>query len=266
MRKVKVGHAGTLDPLATGVLVVCLGAATRLIEYVQRMPKTYRTVIRLGASSDSHDADGLIVEREGVTAPAFEQVREAVAAQVGSILQKPPEFSALKVSGRRAHDLARAGVPVDLAPRPVTIHRIEILSYDWPRLELEVFCEGGTYIRSIARDVGESLATGGLVEVLTRTAIGPFVLTEAVDPDQITAESLGDLLRPPEEALASMPQFQANAEEAADLARGRPFRIRGEGVIEGELAVFNARGRLLAIARVDPTAGLIAPKRVLGGE
>src|SRR4051812_836312 len=151
LRKVKVGHAGTLDPLASGVLVVCVGAATRLIEYVQRQTKTYRTVVRLGARSDTHDADGLVTPVDGASDPGLDAVRAAIATQVGTIPQKPPEYSALKVEGRRAYDLARAGQSVDLAARPVTIHRVDLLGYEWPRLELEVECEGGTYVRSIAR-------------------------------------------------------------------------------------------------------------------
>src|SRR3954470_4269592 len=121
LRGTKVGHAGTLDPLATGVLVICVGAATRLIEFVQRMPKTYRTVIRLGARSDTLDADGRVTEVEDAVPPDEAGIRRALARQVGTIEQRPPEFSALKVAGQRAYDLARAGQEVDLAPRRVTI-------------------------------------------------------------------------------------------------------------------------------------------------
>src|SRR4051812_45826081 len=138
LRGTKVGHAGTLDPLASGVLVLCVGKATRLIEYVQRMPKTYRTTVRLGATSDTLDADGAVVVAEAPRPPEADEVREAVAGQVGTILQRPPAYSALKLGGKRAYDLARAGQEVDLAPRPVEIGRIDILGYAWPRLELEI--------------------------------------------------------------------------------------------------------------------------------
>ncbi len=196
LRKVKVGHAGTLDPLASGVLVVCVGPATRLIEYVQRMPKTYRAVVRLGATSDTLDADGTVVEAENPPVPTECQVREALASQVGTIEQLPPQYSALRVGGRRAYDLARAGREVELAPRPVEVHRIDLRLYEWPRIEVEVHCGSGTYIRSIARDVGEALGCGGLIEVLTRTAIGPFLLPDALDPEALTSETLPGLLRP----------------------------------------------------------------------
>ena len=196
LRGVKVGHAGTLDPLASGVLVVCVGAATRLIEFVQRMPKTYRTVVRLGATSDTLDADGHVVAVASPRVPKESEVLAALAGQVGTIEQRPPAFSALKVAGRRAYDLARAGLEVELAPRPVTIDRIDLLGYAWPRLELKIACGGGTFIRSIARDVGEALGCGGLVEVLVRTRIGPFTQAEAIDPMSLTAESIPGLLRP----------------------------------------------------------------------
>ena len=182
--KVKVGHAGTLDPLATGVLVVCVGSATRLIEYVQRMPKAYRTVVLLGARSDTLDADGKVEAVEDPPIPTEAEVRSALLTQVGTISQMPPQFSALKVEGKRAYDLAREGQAVELAARPVRIDQVELISYAWPRLELQVDCGSGTYIRSIARDIGEILGCGGLVEVLTRTRIGPFRLGRGDRPDR----------------------------------------------------------------------------------
>jgi tRNA pseudouridine55 synthase len=143
-KKAKVGHAGTLDPLASGVLVVCLGSATRLIEYVQRMGKGYRTVVRLGATSDTLDADGRIESRENPPIPTETEILDVLARQVGTIDQIPPQYSALKVQGKRAYDLARSGQTVALASRPVRIDRVELISYAWPLLELEVDCGSGT--------------------------------------------------------------------------------------------------------------------------
>src|SRR5436305_291397 len=151
-RRTKIGHTGTLDPLATGVLVLCIGSATRLTEYVQRMGKTYLTQLLLGATSDTNDADGTLTPVAGVSAPDAATVAVAVAGFVGVIQQVPPAYSAAKVTGRRAYDLARGGEEVTLAPRPVRIDGIDILSYAFPRLELEVRCGKGTYIRSLARD------------------------------------------------------------------------------------------------------------------
>lgn len=262
-RKVKVGHAGTLDPLASGVLVVCVGAATRLIEYVQRQTKTYRTVVLLGARSDTHDADGTVTPDPAAVAPTPAAVAGAVAAQVGTILQKPPEYSALKVEGRRAYDLARAGEAVELAPRPVTVYRVDVLSYAWPRLELEVECGGGTYIRSIARDVGEALGCGGLVEVLVRTRIGAFTLADAVDPASLSAATIAALIRPAAEAVVQLPAVRVTAGQVADLMLGRS--IGAADAPAGELALIGPDGRLVAVAESDPATGRVAPKRVLAG-
>lgn len=262
-RRVKVGHAGTLDPLASGVLVVCVGAATRLIEYVQRQTKTYRTTVRLGATSDTHDADGTVTPVAGAADPGRAAVLAAAAGQVGTFLQKPPEYSALKVEGRRAYDLARAGHAVDLAPRPVTIHRVDVLGYDWPRLDLEIECAGGTYVRSVARDVGAALGCGGLVEVLVRTRIGAFRLEDAVDPDALTAATVPGLLRPPREAVAELPAVVLSAAQVADVGRGRAVAVAGAPA--GEVALLGPDGALLAVGASDPAAGRVAPRRVLLG-
>jgi tRNA pseudouridine55 synthase len=262
----KVGHAGTLDPLATGVLVVCIGAATRLIEFVQRMPKTYRTVVRLGARSDTLDADGLVTEVVDPRRPDEAEVRAALARQVGTIEQRPPEFSALKVRGRRAYDLARAGRAVDLAPRLVTIERIDLLGYEWPRLELEIACGSGTYIRSIARDLGEALGCGGLVEVLTRTRIGPFTRAEAIDPETLTAESIPGRLHPALDALADLPRVGLSAEQVAAVAQGKALavaEVAPGAAVTGELALIGPDGTLVALAECAPGSDRICPRRVL---
>lgn len=261
--KTKVGHAGTLDPLASGVLVIGVGAATRLVEYVQRMAKTYRTVVRLGARSDTLDADGLIADAPDPRPPAEAEVRAALAAQVGTIDQQPPAFSALKVGGRRAYDLARAGRAVALAPRPVTIDRIDLLAYAWPRLELEIACGSGTYIRSIARDVGEALGCGGLVEVLTRTRIGGFTIEEAVDPLGLTPVTLTGALRPALDAVADLPRVRLSAEQAAAIAQGRAVPIEGAAVPAGEVALTGPDDTLVAIGEVCAGAAVVQPTRVL---
>jgi tRNA pseudouridine55 synthase len=263
VRKTKVGHAGTLDPLATGVLVICVGAATRLIEYVQRMPKTYRTVIRLGARSDTLDSDGEIVEAVDPHIPSADEIRAEVAKQVGVIEQVPPQFSALKVGGQRAYDLARAGQSVTLAARPVTIERIDVLGYVWPRLELEVACGSGTYIRSIARDVGDALGCGGLIEVLTRTQIGPFRLGDAVDPYGLNAETLETQLQPSVEAVAELRKVGLSADQVGEIAQGRSIQGVG-GIIGaiGEVALIGPDGELVGIGAVDPLTARVAPSRV----
>jgi tRNA pseudouridine55 synthase len=270
LRKVKVGHAGTLDPLASGVLVVCVGRATRLIEYVQRMPKAYRTVVRLGARSDTLDADGQVEVMEDPHVPTEEEVRAALASQVGTIEQVPPQFSALKVEGKRAYDLARGGLVVELASRAVRVDRVELISYAWPRLEFSVDCGGGTYIRSIARDIGEALKCGGLVEVLVRTRIGPFTLEDAIDPTGQSIEAILGHLRPTLEALGDLPRLALSAEQVAAVAQGKSLfasDVEGSRGLGGEVGLIGPDGALVAVGEVtnfkEGEVGVINPRRVL---
>ena len=263
--RVKVGHAGTLDPLASGILVVCVGPATRLVEEVHGLPKSYRTVVLLGARSDTLDADGQIEYVEDSSVPSPDEVAAAAATLVGNVDQVPPDYSALKVGGRRAYDLARAGQCVELAPRRVRIDRIEVIRYEWPRLELAIDCGSGTYIRSIARDVGEALGCGGLVEVLVRTRIGPFTLDGAVELDRLTAESLPGLLRPAVEAVAGLPRIVLDPDQVAAVADGRRLPAGAPGlaaVPPGPIALVDADGQLVALAEADTANGWVQPRKV----
>ncbi|HEY1188352.1 MAG TPA: tRNA pseudouridine(55) synthase TruB, partial [Gemmata sp.] len=204
-RKTKIGHTGTLDPLATGVLVVCVGLATRLAGYVQAMSKSYSSRFRLGATSDTDDADGAVVEVATATPPAREEIDTALGRFVGSIEQLPPAVSALKVDGRRAHDLVRKGQEVALAPRPVRIDAVRVRRYEWPWLDVEVDCGKGTYIRSIARDLGAALGCGGMVQALRRTRVGPFLAEQGTGVD--APDPAGVTLLPMTTAVAGMEQL-----------------------------------------------------------
>ena len=257
-RKAKVGHAGTLDPFAEGVLVVCVGPATRLAECVQAQPKRYRAGIVLGATSATDDPEGEIAPTPGAAAPPPRAVADAVAAFVGRIQQVPPAHSAVHVDGRRAYKLARAGEKVELAAREVLVHAIEVLGYDWPRLDLEVTCGSGTYIRSLARDIGERLGVGGYCAALTRAAVGPFRLADAADLD--TVDPVGDLVNPIE-AVADWPRVVADEGAIEDLKQGRAIAAEAEGP---DIAVVDARGRLIAQAAPAPRPGLIRPVKVFG--
>jgi tRNA pseudouridine55 synthase len=266
VRKVKVGHAGTLDPLASGVLVVCLGPATRLIESVHAMTKTYRVSIRLGATSDTLDADGRIVTVADPPIPGVTDIEQALRGQTGVIEQTPPAFSALKVGGVRAYELARNGRAVELAPRRVTIHQISIVSYRWPLLDLEVVCGGGTYIRSIARDLGEALGCGGLVEILTRTRIGPFALESAVEPAEVTADSWSSLLRPALEAIPDLPRLRISTDQVAEIARGRVVRLSSPLPREdagSNVALLDLEGNLVAIGELASMRDAVQPRKVM---
>lgn len=205
-RGTKIGHTGTLDPLATGVLVLCLGPATKLADRVQAMGKSYETRIRLGATSDTDDVDGTVTETPDAKPPTVEKLRETLKAFEGTIQQTPPAYSAVKVNGRRAHDLARRGTEIVLTARPVTVYRIELKVYDWPHADVEIDCGKGTYVRGIARDWGAALGVGGLVQTLRRTRVGPFTAGQGIGIDT-DFESIRAALIPPLVHLDSPPAF-----------------------------------------------------------
>ncbi len=263
----KVGHAGTLDPLATGILIVCVGTATRLVENLQGLSKTYRTLVRLGARSDTLDADGRIEHVVSPRVPSLIEVEEAVNPLVGAVTQQPPAYSALKVQGRRAYDLARAGQTPDLAARPVRIDRIAVIRYAWPDLELEVDCGGGTYIRSIARDIGDAVGCGGYVETLVRLRTGPFHLDQAIDPGELSAESIPGLLRPPIEAVPTLPRLVLDADQVTAITQGKRVPIRDLPdefpTVAAAVALVDADGTLIALGELDSAREWAQPRKVL---
>jgi tRNA pseudouridine55 synthase len=252
----KIGHTGTLDPLATGVLVVCLGHATRLAEYVQAMSKTYRSTFLLGATSDTDDANGKVTPSPNVQPLDRLQIERNLLGLIGDIEQTPPLYSAVKVGGQRAHDLARDGTDMELASRPVKVHCIDILSYDWPRLEVEVHCGKGTYIRSLARDLGSRLGCGGLVEVLRRTRVGSFTTDQAIVANA-NLELIRANLRPMTDAVQGMEHVTATDEDVARLRHGQPIRWAAAG----DTAVLNEAGELVAIC--EPRDGFLCPVKVI---
>jgi tRNA pseudouridine55 synthase len=195
-RKTKVGHAGTLDPFATGVLLILIGKATRSCERLMDCPKTYEAVMRLGAMTPTDDPESPPVAMRDAKPPSPEELAAAAALFVGTILQRPPAFSAMKIAGHRAYDLARSGKVVNLAPRLVRVDAIRIESYRWPDVYMTVECGRGFYVRALARDLGERLGVGGYLTALRRTAIGPFRIADAVKVEQLTAESIETRLRP----------------------------------------------------------------------
>lgn len=253
-RGTKIGHTGTLDPLATGVLVVCVGQATRLADYVQAMGKSYASRFRLGATSTSDDADGTVTEVPDAVPPTREQIDAALSCFAGVIQQLPPSVSALKVDGRRAHDLARAGKEVVLAARPVQIDAIRILGYEWPFLDVEVDCGKGTYIRSIARDLGAALDCGGLVQTLRRTRVGPFLAEQGMSLD---ADPASVKLLPMSLAVASLNRVRLTADDARRVRQGQ--RVSAQETHDGQLALLDEIG-LVGIGVVE--RGQIKPQVV----
>lgn len=194
-RGTKLGHAGTLDPLASGVLVAMVGKYTKLCETVMGQPKQYRAVIRLGATSDTDDAEGPITARNDITAqPSAEQIDAVLATFLGTIQQMPPAFSALKIGGKRACDRVRAGETVELKPRAIRIDAIARLDYAWPDLTVLVDCGRGTYVRSLARDIGAALGTGGYLAGLVRTRVGAFRIENAASLEMLAEQGVEPFL------------------------------------------------------------------------
>lgn len=251
-RGTRIGHTGTLDPLASGVLVLCLGVATRLTEYVQRMPKTYRASITLGATSDTDDVDGTITPGASASdiVPSRADVDQALATFIGTIAQVPPAFSAAKVTGRRAYALARKGESVELAPRPVTIYHIDVARYAYPALEITVHCGKGTYIRSLARDLGQRLGCGGYISELRRLEVGPFNESDAIalDVDESTARSR---VLPTWRAVQERLPFILSDAETAKLSQGqRVIAPIGSNNESRECVVADAAGTFLAVVEI----------------
>jgi tRNA pseudouridine55 synthase len=269
-RGTRAGHTGTLDPLATGVLVLCVGAATRLTEYVQDMAKTYRAGVLLGARSDTDDADGQVTPVALPAPPDAAAVRARLDEFLGEIEQIPPAYSAAKVTGRRAYDLARRGHEVALQARKVRIDGIELLSYAWPRLELEVRCGKGTYIRSLARDLGARLGCGGLIETLRRTRVGPFAIADAAPLDAEAGAALSRM-KPLTAAVAGLPPVAVSAADATRLQHGQRVRLsplaqRASAGCAGEVAVFGPAGEFLGVARLDTARRELVPLKILPPE
>jgi tRNA pseudouridine55 synthase len=250
-RKTKIGHTGTLDPLATGVLVICIGAATRLADYVQAMGKTYASRFRLGATSTTDDADGEVTENPNAVPPTREQIDAALAGFVGTIDQVPPAVSAVKLKGVRAYELARQGRGPELGSRVVWIYTIAVTGYEWPYLDVEIDCGKGTYIRSIARDLGAKLGCGGLVQTLRRTRVGPFTADQAVGLD-VSSEDVRSKLLPLSVATAGMTQVRLTPDEVRRVRNGQWARFTaasgGREPPEGaELALLGDRDELVGI-------------------
>ena len=248
-RGTRLGHTGTLDPLATGVLVVAVGLGTRLTDYVQRMTKTYRAGIRLGARSDTDDAEGTISTSDGATRLDGTYVERTLQEFVGTVVQVPPAFSAAKVGGRRAYVLARRGAEVELAPRQVRIDAIEVRSFAYPDLDVEIRCGKGTYIRSLARDLGQRLGGGAYLQSLRRTRIGPFAESAALSMETERAVAERSLLEL-SWALTDLPRVEVTLADAQRLVHGQALPWTGAPA-SGEVAVFDANQQLVGVGRID---------------
>jgi tRNA pseudouridine55 synthase len=260
----RIGHAGTLDPLASGVLPILVGAATRFSEELTGGRKRYDAVIRLGVRSATDDAQGPL--EPGSAPPGVEEVAPELAKLVGTFEQRPPAFSARKQGGRIAHRAARAGDPLPLAPRTVTVHAVELLGSEagdgWLDVRIDLICGPGTYVRSIARDLGERLGCGGYLRALRRTEAAGLRVDDAVSPERLEslaeAGRLSDVILPIA-ALLPLPRLELDAVAADRFCHGSAIRIEPDRA-EGRMAVFGD-DRLLGVGTLR--AGLLQPDKVL---
>lgn len=260
----KAGHAGTLDPAATGVLAVALGEATKTVPYITDALKCYRFMVRLGQATTTDDAEGRVIS-ESDARPTDAAIDSALAAFRGDIMQVPPQFSAVKVDGERAYDIARAGEEMDLAARPLWVEKLEMVARpDADHVELEMVCGKGGYVRSIARDLGAALGCHGHVAWLRRTWSGPFDASDGLSMERIEelaqSPELDTYLRPLEQGLADLPELPATPEGAAKMRNGNPGMVLASHVDYGDEAWASYQGRAVAVGVYK--AGELHPSRV----
>ena len=225
LRPLKAGHAGTLDPLASGVLVVCVGAATRLLDFVQQMPKVYVATFLLGRRSPSDDVETDAELMGDARTPTREEIEAALPQFIGAIDQRPPAFSAVKVEGRRAYRLARRGDVVELAPRPIEIYQLEILQYEYPAIQLKFQCGSGTYVRSLGRYLAAALGTHAVMSALVRTAIGGFRIEQAMDARGPDLDRLQRHLQSPLAAIPHLPRLVLSPQQVFEVQHGGLIKV-----------------------------------------
>jgi tRNA pseudouridine55 synthase len=242
-----VGHAGTLDPLASGVVVVCAGHATKLVDYLHDLTKHYAATFLLGRSSPSDDLETPVEEEEDPVRPSAAEVEAAATAFRGDILQRPCDYSAVHVDGKRAYRLARKGRPVVLESKPVRIHRLTITGYEWPRLAVEIECSSGTFVRALGRDLAESLGTKAVMESLVRTAVGPFSSAASIALDAITPDTARAAILPAAAAVAHLSSIVLDGDVLANAVRGGLLEFPEKN--GPALAALDAMGQLVGILK-----------------
>jgi tRNA pseudouridine55 synthase len=262
----RVGHAGTLDPLATGVLPILFESATRLAEFALKLPKTYVADIHFGFITATDDAEAELQPVRDPSGLSQSQVHETLTGFLGRIVQEPPAYSAVKVAGKRAYQLARSGVAERPAPREVEVYEVRVLNFEpGPRalVRVEIRCGSGTYMRSIARDLGERLAVGGYLGRLVRTAYGPLTIQNAIASGELTnAETVRDRLLPAEVILPDMEPVKLNLEQEAMVRQGRAVRVLPEPR-PGPVRAHDSTGRLIALGHTDLLRRTFVPEKVL---
>ena len=260
----RAGHTGTLDPRASGVLVILLGPAVRLSEFVSASDKRYQATIRVGSSTDTYDSEGTITDQISDIDVSEEQFNEILQQFTGEIEQVPPPYSAVKVKGRKAYEMARRGEEVELKPRIINVYSLEVLEWDPPESVIDVYCSSGTYVRSLANDIGKALGTGAYLVGLRRTKSGRFTLRDAV-PLRVLREAFeaGDWYKnliPAAEALADWPMVELDADQMEFVRHGH--RIPAESGQTGWARGVSEQGDLVALMEVDEDTLEWQPRKV----
>lgn len=258
----KVGHAGTLDPKATGLLAVALGRCTRLLQYVDLDHKKYRFTVRLGQGTETHDTEGEVVDEAPFEHVQREDVEAALPQFVGTIEQVPPAYSAVKVDGERAYERARSGEDVELDARRVEIRELELLSCELPHLELQMECGSGTYVRSLARDLSRELDTVGHTTAIRRLEVGSFGLDEATTLDDLTVDEIWEDAVSPLEMVRCLDRVEADDAQREDIGHGRPIEAEGDWEVGEFVAGHDGEGNLLAVLECTEP-GQLWPRRVM---
>jgi len=247
----RAGHTGTLDPRASGVLVILVGPAVRLSEYVSASDKRYQAIIRLGGTTDTFDAEGQVTRSEAPLNVTEAQFEEALKTFVGEIEQTPPPYSAVKVQGRKAYEMARKGEEVDLAPRMITVHHLEVLEWAPPEVVIDVHCSSGTYVRSLANDLGVKLGCGAYLVGLRRTKSGRFSLRDATPlrklQEAFQAGSWYQYLIPAAEALGDWPAVELNPDEVEGVRHGHRVKAREGETSQPRVRGVSTQGELVAL-------------------
>jgi tRNA pseudouridine55 synthase len=260
----RAGHTGTLDPRASGVLVVLIGPAVRLSEYVSASDKRYQATIRLGSSTDTFDAEGRITSSASVENISEERFEEILDQYVGEIEQVPPPYSAIKVGGRKAYEMAREGEEVNLEPRLIQVYSLELLEWDSPEAVVDVFCSSGTYVRSLANDLGNALGVGAHLVGLRRTKSGRFTLRDAVPLRRLQESFIaGDwykYLIPAAEALAEWPMVELDGDQVELVRHGH--RVPAESEAKGWARGVSEQGDLVALLEIDEEKSEWQPRKV----
>jgi len=266
LQQKRIGHAGTLDPAASGVLPICVGLATRVAQYLSESGKAYQATLVFGLETDTYDAEGDVVR----TAPTHDlqrrTIEEALTHFRGQQMQTPPRYSAIKIQGQAAYKRTRAGEEITLTPRPIEITHLEIVHWQPPRLVLDVECSKGTYIRSLAHDLGQMLACGAHLAGLVRTRSGPFVREESITLEELATASAQDRLAqyvyPADHALAHYPALHLDESEAARVLCGNPFSCDTPQTERSLARVYNQAGQFIAIAHWQPACDRWQPQKV----